>query len=50
MILTILGGQSFYPLPSLPSLGNGAGHPQPGHGFNIPSINAGEPIQMNTVS
>ncbi|KAK7681077.1 hypothetical protein QCA50_015915 [Cerrena zonata] len=35
------GGQSFYPLPSLPSLGNGAGHPQPGHGFTIPSINPG---------
>ncbi|KAL6453750.1 SIN3 Transcriptional regulatory protein SIN3 [Candida maltosa Xu316] len=33
------GGQAFYPLPSLPSLGNGSGHHP--HGFTIPSINSG---------
>lgn len=41
------GGQAFYPLPSLPSLGNGAGHPQPGHSFNIPSINPTGEVQIH---
>ncbi|RLV93073.1 Transcriptional regulatory protein SIN3 [Spathaspora sp. JA1] len=42
-----LGGQPFYPLPSLPSLGNGSGHPQHGHQFTIPSINpSSEPAQL----
>ncbi|ODV79450.1 uncharacterized protein CANTADRAFT_51875 [Suhomyces tanzawaensis NRRL Y-17324] len=40
------GGQSFYPLHSLPSLGNGTGHP-PGHGFNIPSINTSNDVAIN---
>ena len=44
----LIGGQAFYPLPSLPSLGNGSGHHP--HGFNIPSINpASDQIQMGQV-
>lgn len=35
-----LGPQSFYTLPTLPSLGNGVGHPPPGHTFTIPSISS----------
>ena len=35
-------------MPSLPSLGNGSGHPQ--HAFSIPSINpASEPTQLGQV-
>jgi paired amphipathic helix protein Sin3a len=34
------GGQPFYPLPSLPSLGSNQSHPPSGHGFNIPSISS----------
>lgn len=40
MLDAFIGGQKFYPLPSLPSLG-GQPH-QPGHSFNIPSINTHE--------
>lgn len=37
-------------MPSLPSLGNGSGHPQHGHAFNIPSINpTNEPAQLGQV-
>lgn len=35
------GGQSFYPLPSLPSLGNGSNNQQ-NHGFSIPSISSND--------
>lgn len=50
ILTNFAGGQPFYPLPSLPSLGNGAGHPQPGHGFSIPSINPGhEGVPFNQV-
>lgn len=50
-LLTALGNQSFYPLPSLPSLGNGSGHPQGGHGFTIPSINpSNDGVQIGHVS
>ncbi|KAK6462826.1 hypothetical protein DFJ63DRAFT_175977 [Scheffersomyces coipomensis] len=44
------GNQNFYPLPSLASLGNGGNHPQPGHGFSIPSINStGDNNQINQI-
>lgn len=50
ILTNFAGGQPFYPLPNLPSLGNGAGHPQPGHGFSIPSINPGhEGVPFNQV-
>ncbi|EGV64961.1 hypothetical protein CANTEDRAFT_93195 [Yamadazyma tenuis ATCC 10573] len=35
------GGQKFYPLPSLPSLGNGQ-HNQSGHSFSIPALGSSD--------